>query len=85
MMLTAVCLCLTAAVAACSSTTPVADGPTLLKTRCATCHSPERGKTVRKTRAEWEQTMSKMIAKGAKINGAEKDVLVEYLAGVTAQ
>ena len=62
------------------SAAPVADGATLLNTRCSSCHSPERGRTARKSRDQWEQTVTRMIGKGAKVAGAEKIVLVDYLA-----
>jgi mono/diheme cytochrome c family protein len=76
-------ICVTLIAACSDSKTAVADGPTLLKTRCASCHSPERGLMTNKTRAEWEQTVDKMIEKGVKVSGAEKTVLVEYLAAST--
>ena len=62
------------------SSGPVADGPTLLNSRCSSCHSPQRGLMARKTPAEWEQIMTRMIAKGAKVNNAERAVLVDYLS-----
>jgi hypothetical protein len=84
--LVAASLGLTALWAVCGcSTDPVADGPTLLKERCSTCHSPERGQTTSKTREEWSQTLTRMVGKGAKVNGAEQAVLVEYLAKITAR
>ena len=66
------------------SAAPVADGATLLNTRCSSCHSPERGRTARKTRDQWEQTVTRMIGKGAKVAEPEKTVLVDYLAKVAA-
>jgi hypothetical protein len=82
----AACVGLAAALVAsgCSSG-PVADGPTLLSSRCSTCHSPQRGQTTKRTAAEWEQIVTRMVGKGAKVNNAEKAVLVEYLAKITAQ
>ncbi len=80
---TLMCACLaTAALLAAwgCSAAPVADGETLLTTRCSRCHSPERGRTARKTRDQWEQTVTSMIGKGAKVSRAEKAVLVDYLA-----
>jgi hypothetical protein len=67
------------------SATPVADGATLQNTRCAGCHSPQRGDTTSKTRDDWDQTVTRMIGKGAKISAAEKTVLVDYLAQKTAK
>ena len=62
------------------SSGPVADGPTLLNSRCSTCHSAQRGLTARKTPAEWEQTVTRMIGKGAQLTDAEKAVVIDYLA-----
>ena len=67
------------------SSAPVADGATLLNTRCGTCHSPQRGLTASKTRDEWDQMVTRMIGKGAKVNAAEKAVLVDFLAKTGAK
>lgn len=59
---------------------PVVDGMALMQTRCSTCHGVDRTTGATKTAAEWEQTVTRMIAKGAQLTEAEKAVLVEYLA-----
>jgi hypothetical protein len=64
---------------------PVADGATLVNTRCSTCHSAQRGQTTSKTRQQWEQTVTRMVGKGAKVNEREQVVLVDYLAAITAR
>lgn len=56
------------------------DGAALLETRCSTCHNADRPKKVKKTRDQWEQTVTRMIGKGAQLTEVEKTVLVEYLA-----
>jgi transposase-like protein len=56
----------------------------LLSTRCSTCHSPQRGQTTKKTRAEWDETVTRMIGKGVKLSSAERTVLVDHLAKITA-
>jgi cytochrome c5 len=56
------------------------DGATLLETRCSICHSADRAKQARKTQEQWDQTVTRMIGKGAKLTEAEKAALVEYLA-----
>lgn len=63
-----------------SSGTPTPDGETLLETRCSVCHSADRPKQARKTRDQWDQTVTRMIDKGAVLTGAEKTALVDYLA-----
>ncbi|MFH0803424.1 MAG: hypothetical protein V2A78_13705 [bacterium] len=62
------------------SATPAPDGATLLETRCSACHSADKPKQARKTRDQWEQTVTDMIGKGAQLTEAEKKVLVDYLA-----
>jgi cytochrome c5 len=56
------------------------DGATLLETRCSTCHSADRAKQAKKTHDQWDQTVTRMIGKGAQLTAAEKTVLVDYLA-----
>jgi cytochrome c5 len=63
-----------------SAGTPASDGATLLETRCSTCHSPDRATSARKTRDQWEQTVSRMIEHGAQLTEEEKTVLIDYLA-----
>jgi hypothetical protein len=60
--------------------TSAVNGATLLDTRCSVCHSANRPKKAKKTREQWEQTVTRMIGKGAKLSEAEKAVLVDYLA-----
>lgn len=60
--------------------TPALDGATLLETRCSVCHSADKPRQVKKTREQWEQTVTRMIGKGAQVTEAEKTVLVDYLA-----
>ena len=59
---------------------PAQDGALLLDTRCSTCHSADTAKQAAKTADEWEQTVDRMIGKGAQLTEAEKTALVEYLA-----
>lgn len=56
------------------------DGATLLQERCSSCHGIGRVTSQRKTREEWERTVSGMIAMGARLTPEEKAILVEYLA-----
>lgn len=62
-----------------AATAPAIDGANLLEARCSGCHDVDRATTAQKTQAEWEQTVTRMIAKGAQLNDAEKAALVEYL------
>jgi cytochrome c5 len=63
-----------------AETTPEAIGENLLETRCSVCHTSDRPKGAKKTRTEWEKTVTKMMGKGAKLTPAEKIALVDYLA-----
>lgn len=56
------------------------DGATLLETRCSVCHSAAKPKAAKKTREQWDTTVTRMVGKGAQLTEAEKKVLVEYLA-----
>lgn len=58
----------------------IADGATLLETRCSVCHSPERAKSKQKTPEQWDATVSRMMAKGARLTQEEKKVLLDYLS-----
>jgi cytochrome c5 len=57
-----------------------ADGASLLETRCSVCHSADRPKQAKKTRDQWDQTVTRMMSKGAQLTDAEKSVLLDYLA-----
>ncbi len=53
-------------------------GADLLKSRCGRCH-PFDVKKNHTTKEEWEQTVTKMMGKGAVLNNDEKGVLVDFL------
>jgi cytochrome c5 len=58
---------------------PDLDGEALLEARCSACHSADRARQATKTRGEWDQSVSRMIDKGAQLTEAEKTFLVDYL------
>ncbi|PKN11863.1 MAG: hypothetical protein CVU69_10315 [Deltaproteobacteria bacterium HGW-Deltaproteobacteria-4] len=58
---------------------PAKDGASLLEQRCSVCHPAARPKAAKKTPAEWESTVSRMMGKGAQLSGEEKKALVEHL------
>jgi len=62
------------------TTTTVADGKTLLNSRCTTCHSVDRITSAKGTAAEWQQVVDLMVQRGAVLSAAEEKVLVQYLA-----
>lgn len=59
---------------------PAIDGATLLEERCTQCHDLERTTQKRKTREEWEQTVVRMVNKGANLTEDEQKILIDYLA-----
>jgi len=56
------------------------DGATLLKERCGTCHAISRVTEAKKSKAEWDKTVTRMISKGANLSAEEKSALVTHLA-----
>ena len=60
---------------------PPFDGAALLQERCTVCHDLGRVEAANKTADEWRTTIGRMIGKGAKIDDAEKETLIEFLAG----
>ena len=66
-----------------SSAVPVdasLDGKALVETRCTQCHVLEKISTQAKSMEGWTTTVDRMIGKGAKINEAEKEAVITYLA-----
>jgi cytochrome c5 len=56
------------------------DGEALLNDRCTKCHSLDRVTSAKKSAADWESTVTRMVGKGAKLTSEEQKVLVDYLA-----
>ncbi|MCX5812344.1 MAG: c-type cytochrome [Proteobacteria bacterium] len=57
------------------------DGRVLFEKKCSVCHNLEKSTSKKKTPAEWEKTVKRMIeSRGAKINDEEAKVIVDYLA-----
>jgi cytochrome c5 len=46
---------------------------------CGLCHTPERIVSNRKTRTEWEETIDKMITRGAQVSDDNYGTIEEYL------
>jgi cytochrome c5 len=63
-----------------ATSAPSEDGAALLEERCTTCHGLDRTTQAQKTGQEWEETVSRMVGKGAQLSEEEQIVLVEYLA-----
>lgn len=56
------------------------EGESLLQERCTACHDLNWVTRAQKTREKWEQTVARMVGKGAQLNAGEQAALIEYLA-----
>jgi cytochrome c5/cytochrome c553 len=64
--------------------TAALDGNALVDERCTVCHSRDRidnKKASGADRTAWEATVDGMIARGAQLNDAEREAVLDYLAG----
>jgi len=59
---------------------PAGDGAALVNSRCTACHNLDRVKQAKKTPAQWKETVTRMVGKGAKLNADEQAAVVDYLA-----
>lgn len=66
----------------CNATNSSIDAAALLETRCGVCHKVDIPKSARKSKKEWHETVTRMIAKGAKLSPEEKKALIDHLAEV---
>ena len=73
-------LFLTATVAAQADTLPPDPGRDMVAKACAQCHSADVVSAQRKTRADWADTVTQMVASGAQVSDADFDKVVNYLA-----
>ena len=62
--------------------TSLQDGASLLKIRCARCHTVELIKQTNQTRDEWGNTLVQMEKMGVTLSDDKKIVLIDYLTGV---
>lgn len=56
------------------------DGEVLLQERCTDCHGLGRVTGAEKTRDGWEDTVTRMVNLGARLNDEERTALLDYLA-----
>ena len=68
------------AASGCNSSKSTLDAAALLEERCGSCHGSDIPKKARKTKRDWDETVSRMIAKGARLSPEEKKVLIKHLA-----
>ena len=58
---------------------PKRDGEQIMNASCSGCHEPTVIQTSAKSQEEWEQTLDQMIQRGAKLDAADRPILVTYL------
>lgn len=56
------------------------DGSSLLKIRCARCHTTQSLIQIEKSKAEWVKALAKMESIGVQLDENEKNILIDYLA-----
>ena len=60
---------------------PVAlDGASLLQERCTVCHDLGRVEQAKKSADEWKATVTRIVGKGAKLDQAEQEAVIQFLA-----
>jgi len=59
---------------------PSIDGPSLLQNHCAQCHLVKLLEQSKKSRDDWEKTLSRMEEIGVRLSDAERSVLLDHLA-----
>ena len=60
---------------------PVSTGAeALLQERCTECHALSQTTNSGKSRVGWEQTVTRMVKRGANLNEEEQAALIDYLA-----
>jgi hypothetical protein len=77
-----VLLLLSLLLAACGGQDPPAqlDGQALAEERCGVCHDYQRVESAAKSADAWASTVDRMIERGAQLNDAERQAVIDYLA-----
>jgi len=60
-------------------------GLALIDERCTDCHTTDsihKNKTAGKDRTWWERTIKRMTARGAKLDDAERETMIDYLTSL---
>lgn len=85
-VLAAFVLSLTTGFSACSKPQPQQGGDTqsLVMTACTACHSAQKicDKLGAKDKDAWNETVTRMVGKGAKVPSESLPAVVDYLAGL---
>ena len=59
---------------------PEAEAKSTIIRACTSCHEAPMIVAKRRTLDEWDETVGKMIARGAAVDYSEQDAVVDYLA-----
>jgi cytochrome c5 len=59
---------------------PAIDGKKLLESSCTGCHDLDMATGTKRTKSDWEDVISRMIARGASVEDAQVPTLVDYLS-----
>jgi len=59
---------------------PAGPGKDLVSAKCSTCHGLGTVLVAKRTRAQWSDTVDRMLDKGLVASDAEVDQVVDYLA-----
>ena len=54
-------------------------GKAIVDNACSKCHNTKRVESADKTAAQWEATLDRMIAKGAKVKPEDRENVLKYL------
>ena len=55
------------------------NGKSLVEERCTKCHDLGRVERAKKAEEEWKATVERMVGKGAQLNQAEQELVIQYL------
>jgi hypothetical protein len=61
------------------------DAQTLLEERCVDCHTLDRVTNSAKSQVGWDQTVTRMVKRGAQLNDEEQAALIDYLTETYGQ
>jgi competence ComEA-like helix-hairpin-helix protein len=59
---------------------PDGDGKTLILRSCGQCHSTDQIARQRKSEADWQATVVRMVGRGAKVSTDESNTIIKYLS-----
>ena len=56
------------------------EGKAIVEAKCVQCHTLDRVTSAAKSEADWTKSVDRMIGKGLKLDAAEKQAVIAYLA-----